>query len=78
MENKSNNSSIVSIGGVYVNIESEEERDTRCKKNERLRQVQLDIFYRTGRPIFRINTDTEHLRSFRDPIFFVEKPNWET
>ena len=78
MENKSNNSSIVSIGGVYVNIESEEERETRYKKNERLRQVQLDIFYRTGRPIFRINTDTEHLRSFRDPFFFVEKPNWET
>jgi len=78
MENKSNNSSIVSIGGVYVNIENEEERETRYKKNERLRQVQLDIFYRTGRPIFRINTDTEHLRSFRDPIFFVEKPIWET
>lgn len=75
---KSDNSNIVSIAGSYVNIETEEERNIRCKKNERLRQKQIDIFYRTGRPIFKINKDTEHLRSFREPFFFVEKEVWET
>ena len=34
------------------------------------RQRQLDILFRTGRPIFNIQQDTIHIRSCNNPIFF--------
>jgi hypothetical protein len=34
------------------------------------RQRQLDILFRTGRPIFNIQQDTIHIRSCNNPLFF--------
>jgi hypothetical protein len=31
------------------------------------RERQLDIFYRTGRPIYNIDCNTQHLRSHNNP-----------
>ena len=36
------------------------------------REKQLDIFYRTGRPIFNMNKHTLHLRSHNNPQYFKE------
>ena len=47
------------------------------KKQEIWRQKQLDIFYRTGKPIFRVCNSTRHLRSNIDPLYFKEKEKWE-
>jgi hypothetical protein len=48
------------------------------KKQEIWRQKQLDIFYRTGKPIFRVSNETQHIRSNIDPLYFKEKRPWET
>ena len=34
------------------------------------RERQLDIFFRSGRPIFNIQQDTMHVRSCNNPLFF--------
>jgi hypothetical protein len=36
------------------------------------REKQLDIFYRTGRPIFNMDKHTLHLRSHNNPHYFKE------
>jgi len=36
------------------------------------REKQLDIFYRTGRPIFNMDKHTLHLRSHNNPPYFKE------
>ena len=36
----------------------------------RWRERQLDIFFRTGRPIFNIHQGTMHVRSCNNPLFF--------
>ncbi len=48
------------------------------KKQEIWRQKQLDIFYRTGKPIFRVSPATQHIKSNIDPLYFREKKPWET
>ena len=47
------------------------------EKNEIWRQKQLDIFYRTGKPIYNVTLETQHIRSNRDPNYFREKPIWD-
>ena len=47
------------------------------KKQEIWRQKQLDIFYRSGKPIFRVSNSTCHLKSNIDPLSFKEKEKWE-
>ena len=36
------------------------------------REKQLNIFYRTGRPIFNIDEKTMHIRSHNNPYFFPD------
>jgi len=42
-------------------------RESIAQKQEKWRQRQLNIFYKTGRPIFDISIDTEHLRPHNNP-----------
>uniref|UniRef100_A0A6C0FD42 Uncharacterized protein n=1 Tax=viral metagenome TaxID=1070528 RepID=A0A6C0FD42_9ZZZZ len=46
------------------------------ERNERRRQKQVDIFYRTGRPIFKITKDNQHLRRFSNPLYYTDRPIW--
>lgn len=39
------------------------------KTHERWRRKQFNIFYGSGRPIFNISTETEHLRSHQNPLY---------
>ena len=45
-------------------------------KQHRWRERQLDIFYRTGRPIFNMNINNMHLRTYNNPSMYKE-PNHE-
>jgi hypothetical protein len=63
---------------LILHVELDTETEKRRKKQEQWRQKQLDIFYRTGKPIHRITLDTQYLRTNNTPHFFVEKRNWET
>jgi hypothetical protein len=56
---------------------SDEEIKKRKEKNEIWRQKQLDIFYRTGKPIYNVTLETQHIRSNKDPNYFKEKPIWD-
>mgnify|MGYP001394016555 FL=1 len=56
---------------------SDEEIKKRKEKNEIWRQKQLDIFYRTGKPIYNVTLETQHIRSNKDPNYFREKPIWD-
>ena len=47
------------------------------KKQEIWRQKQLDIFYRSGKPIFKITHETQYIRSINSPYHFKEKPAWK-
>jgi hypothetical protein len=47
------------------------------EKQEIWRQKQIDIFYRTGKPIFNITRETQHIRTANSPSHFKEKPRWE-
>jgi hypothetical protein len=42
------------------------------KKQEIWRNKQFNIFYGSGRPIFDINIDTQHLRYHRNPSFLKD------
>jgi hypothetical protein len=53
-------------------LESTAERKKRRECQEKWRQKQLDIFYRTGKPVFTMTLDTQHIRSKNNPYFFVE------
>ena len=57
---------------------TDDKLEKRYKKQRKWREEQLDIFYRTGKPIFRVSLDTMHIRSNINPNFFIEKPKWET
>jgi|TARA_B110000285_G_C14886225_1_gene496301 hypothetical protein len=48
------------------------------KKQEIWRQKQLDIFYRSGKPIFRVSPDNQHIKSNINPLYFKEKKPWES
>ena len=56
----------------------DDEMSLHTKKQEIWRQKQLDIFYRTGKPIFRVTEKTQHIRSNIDPLYFREKKSWES
>lgn len=43
-----------------------------CVKQEIWRQKQITIFYRSGKPIFNITPETEHLRSINNPHYYVD------
>ena len=45
------------------------------KKQEIWRQKQIQIFYRSGKPIFTMDEETEHIRSHNNPYFY--KDNYE-
>ena len=47
------------------------------KKHEIWRQKQIDIFYRTGKPIYNVTLETQHIRRNRDPHHFIEKNVWD-
>lgn len=51
---------------VFRNLES-------VNKQEIWRQKQLDIFYRSGKPIFTMDEHTQHLRSHNNPYFYKDK-----
>lgn len=55
-----------------IKIELDNEREERMKKQKIQREKQLDIFYRTGRPIYNITLDTCHLSSHNNPLRFIE------
>ena len=42
------------------------------KKQEEWRTKQFNIFYGSGRPIYNINKDTEHLRSHNNPYYYKD------
>jgi hypothetical protein len=55
-----------------IKIELDNQREERMKKQKIQREKQLDIFYRTGRPIYNITLDTCHLSSHNNPLRFIE------
>jgi hypothetical protein len=61
-----------------IYLEFDNEREKRIKKQEEWRQKQLNIFYRTGKPIYRITLETQFLRTNNTPHKFIEKKEWET
>lgn len=62
---------------LILHFVSDEEIKKRKEKNEIWRQKQLDIFYRTGKPIYNVTLETQHIRSNKDPNYFREKPIWD-
>lgn len=60
---------------LYLELDSEKEK--RIKKQEEWREKQLTIFYRTGKPIYRITLETQFLRTNNTPHKFIEKKKWE-
>jgi hypothetical protein len=50
----------------------DEEWEKRRKKQDKWRQKQLDIFYRSGKPIFNITLETQHIRRNNNPYHFSE------
>jgi len=60
-----------------IRVISDKELEKRIKSHAKWRQKQLNIFYRTGKPIFNISLDTQHIRSNRDPHNFREKDVWD-
>ena len=45
---------------------------TTRQKQELWRQKQIQIFYGSGKPIFNINTDTQHIREHNNPYFYKD------
>jgi hypothetical protein len=41
-------------------------------KQQQWREQQVDVLYRTGRPIFNINQHTAHLRGHNNPAFYKD------
>lgn len=49
-------------------------RDDPVKSKQELwRRKQFEIFYSTGRPIFNIDEETQHLRRHNNPYFHEDK-----
>ena len=59
-------------------LDYEFRRETITKKQDIWRQKQLDIFYRTGKPIFTMSIETQHIRSNNNPHHFIEKKRWQS
>ena len=45
--------------------------------NKITREKQLDIFYRTGRPIYTMTLETQHIKSCNNPYAYVDKEGFE-
>ena len=43
------------------------------QKQEIWRQKQIQIFYGSGKPIFTINEETQHIQSHNNPYFYKDK-----
>lgn len=61
----------------YKFLTSEELSKIRIKQ-EQWRQKQLNIFYFSGKPIYRVTMETQHIRSNNNPNYFIEKEKWES
>ena len=61
----------------YKFLTSEELSKIRIKQ-EKWRQKQLNIFYFSGKPIYRVTMETRHIRSNNNPNYFIEKEKWES
>jgi len=66
------------LDSLLMNFIYDEELEKRHKKQDIWRQKQLDIFYRTGKPIFTMSIETQHLRSNNNPHHFIEKKRWQS
>ncbi len=64
------------LKSIFFNFNDEEMKKRREKQNN-WRQKQLDIFYRTGKPIFNMTVETQYIRSNNNPPHFIEKKCWE-
>lgn len=51
---------------------------TTRQKQELWRQKQIQIFYGSGKPIFNINTDTQHIREHNNPYFYKDTYDLDT
>jgi hypothetical protein len=51
---------------------------TSNQKLDKYRNKLIDIFYRTGRPIFNIDLNTQHLRSHNVPSCYVDQSPMST
>jgi hypothetical protein len=65
------------MDSLILHFISDEEIEKRNKKHEIWRQKQLDIFYRTGKPIYNVTLETQHIRRNRNPHHFIEKNVWD-
>tara|TARA_B100001142_G_C14113875_1_gene570239 strand:- start:74 stop:313 length:240 start_codon:yes stop_codon:yes gene_type:complete len=43
------------------------------QKQEIWRQKQIQIFYGSGKPIFTMDEETQHIRSHNNPYFYKDK-----
>ena len=66
------------IDSNLLNFIDDKDFKKRLKKYDKLRQKQIDIFYRTGKPIFTMSIETQHLRSNNNPHHFIEKKRWQS
>ena len=51
---------------------------TTTQKQERWRQQQILIFYGSGKPIFNITKDTQHIREHNNPSFYKDTYDLDT
>ena len=61
------------IDSNLLNFVDDKDFEKRLQKHDKWRQKQIDIFYRTGKPIFTMTLETQHLRSNNNPHHFIEK-----
>jgi len=61
------------LNSFILTILNDEECEKRRKNQDKWRQKQLNIFYRSGKPIFNITLETQHIRSNNNPHHFIEK-----
>lgn len=50
-----------------------EEHGEKLRLRSMYREKQLDIFYRTGRPIYTMTLETQHIKSCNNPYSYVDK-----
>ena len=60
------------LNSLILTMLDDEEWEKRRKKQDKWRQKQLDIFYRSGKPIFNITLETQHIRRNNNPYHFSE------
>ena len=45
-------------------------------KNNKIHARQVEMFYRSGRMIYKVTIDTQHLREFRE-VVRMDRPMWD-